>query len=310
MSKPDTAAVAAFKFLNSREISSLCLAVLGLVVSMVLHSTGHSVFLEWRLGAYALIALLFFSGAISPLIRYATSDRPSVRRVCAISVALFAGLMLVLYTLYFLAVPEVGTQLPVGFDKLLNLPPVIAAAWAAAMGWYVHSHASQKNHRIANAFQLCIQTRTSSEYQKRLNVVQRNWPHGTKLTCTDSDYAPDAIKRITDKLLDEKAKNPPNSLTLAQLRADLRRARAVDAMKYLLNYFEFMAVGIEKKEVDEELLYDALACNVASVWDRASPYVQYMQDPRRGNQPLAFSSLKTLVEKWNKRIHQEMTPGA
>lgn len=231
----------------------------------------------------------------------------SIGQVCFYSVFLLIVTLLVMYLVYFLTVSPLLTagsdKTPYGLDKLLNVPPVVAAIWAAGVGWYIHFQATAKGHRTNNALSLLMQTRTSKEFLQRTETVQRIYPHGTPVPASVASSTIATLQSLQDQLLVATAAQKPG------LEKQIREAEAVVALRYMLNFYEFMAVGIEKNDLDDHLLYDTLGTHVPSIYRRAAEIVKAA---RGGKVPgvnstdiLAFTSLEPLVVRWERQAMAE-----
>lgn len=253
--------------------------------------------------ALALWALIFLCLLIPAGLRCAEKGIKSVWSVVGLSVFVLAVVLLVFYTCYFWVV-SASNQDGVGFDKLLNFPPMLAALWAAGVGWYITFQAAAKNHRTTNSFNLLMQTRTNREFLDRAKLVQLTYPHGSDVPVEDEHlFASASLKELTARAEEQKADGNDVAPELQDL---LCRSQAADALKYLLNYYEFMAVGIEAKDLEENLLYETIGVTVVSVYGRGKPFIDYIRGPQKGNQPLAFCALNKLVERWEKRLKTEI----
>lgn len=247
-----------------------------------------------------LVILAGLVWAILPATIRCASNSKMVWVVCGSSSLLLTISIVAIFLAYFWS-SQAGDS-PKISDRILNLPPVLAALWAAGMGWYVHFQASAKNHRTTNSFHLVMHTRTSSEFLRRAKLATSMYPHGEGIPDADKDLITSkAYSLAVGSYRVAKSGGHPT----AEILDKVRRARAADAMKYLLNYYEFMAVGIGKKDLDEESLYETLSVTVCSVYERSLPFIVYMRDPEGGDQPLAFEHLQGLVDRWGKRLLED-----
>jgi hypothetical protein len=250
------------------------------------------------LGTWTIVLLGF---TLPSAFRCASYGYRSVWSVIAYSVVQLGVFLVVFYTCYYWVGASAG---PGGSDKILTFPPMIAALWAAGVGWYLHFQATAKNHRTTNAFNLIMQTRTSKEFLDRALKVQLTFPYGQAADVADEELIkPSALKILTaherEQTADGKAADP-------ELLERLEKARGADAMRYLLNYYEFMAVGIKAKDLDEDLLYETLSVTVTSMYARGKVFIDYLRHPEKGNQRLAFDELEALVARWNERLRAEI----
>ncbi|QGW65917.1 DUF4760 domain-containing protein [Lysobacter soli] len=179
----------------------------------------------------------------------------------------------------------------VKYDKLLNVVPVFVAIWAAAVGWLIHFKLTSKAHRTNNAFAIIMETRKSSEFLKRAELVSRHFPPGTRTIPKEYHeyFDPGSLK----KLLDDKAAGRPVA------DADLEKAEAIASLKYILNYYEFMAVGIRVGDLDETLVFDTISNHVVKLFERSTAFVNYNVNPdNNGSHPKTYCDLRDLVQGW------------
>lgn len=263
----------------------------------------HSQRIAWALAA-AMIS--FAIATVGPIISLSRCGHSVVARVSVLS-----GIAIVLETVAFYATyfAFVGTDtasanLPV--DKVLNMPPVIFAIWAAAVGWYVSYQASNKSQRKANAFALIMQTRTNTEFLKNLNLVRKLMPPPDELEETDLQFfASGSLKRHLTQLHDVKKANEVAGIDKA--RSELSRARLIEAIKYLLNFYEFVAVGVLWKDLDEDMLYETISPSIVSLIQRSAKFIEFVNggETNKEKQVLAFQHCIRLANRWDNRLATE-----
>jgi hypothetical protein len=195
---------------------------------------------------------------------------------------------------------------PVG--KILDLPPLLAAIWAASTGWYVHFQLTGRNHRVAHAMAMVMGTRTSAEFLKRQELLREVLPRAEDVAKLDAKYfQKSALKVAREAYLDASSKlqqvpdgedRAPVETRKREAAAELKLARAVNALQYVLNYYEFMAAGIKFGDLDERLFYETISPGVLGLCARAEPYLGWVNSPVGGREQLAFEYLKPLVAKW------------
>jgi len=257
---------------------------------------------KWKAWLLAGWTIVFLACLLPAGLRCANCGVKSVWHVVGLSVFVLGVVLLVFYTCYFWAV-GLSSENESRFDKLLNFPPMLAALWAAGVGWYITFQAAAKNHRTTNSFNLIMQTRTSGEFLANAKLVGLTYPHGSQVPEEDADLIDSkALKELTAEAAERAAQGlEPDPA----LEARLFKAKGADALKYLLNYYEFMAVGIEAKDLEEDILYNTIGVTVTSMYNRAKAFISYVRDPQRGKQPLAFTELQDLVQKWDRRLRDD-----
>ncbi|WP_414486521.1 DUF4760 domain-containing protein [Stenotrophomonas maltophilia] len=222
----------------------------------------------------------------------------SVWSVVRVSLALLLFTLISFYSSYYLIADNLAGIGPPLSDKYLNFPPAIAALWTAGMGWYIHFQATSKNHRTNNSFNLLMQTRTSSEFLRRALDVQKVYPFGCNVTDADeAHFHADNLRKLSEQIANSLGVEEGGAAPPPVLNADT--VHAIEGMKYLLNYYEFMAVGIAANDLEETMLFKTIGVAVCSLRDRADVYIQHV---RKNGQPLCFVSLDRLVTRWKQQL--------
>lgn len=249
------------------------------------------------IAAYVALATFF----AFPLLEAAHAGHRHLLTVCIWSfVLVMLGIALSFYAFY-----RFTGDSPQKYDKLLNVVPVFVAIWAAAIGWLVHFRLSTKAHRTNNAFGILMEMRKSAEFLKRYEIVTRHFPSGT--TTIPAEYC-EYFPTTKLKALLEEAKRQGRE---ADAEA-MDKVEAIAALRYTLNYFEFMSVGIKAGDLDEDLLYDTISTTVVRLFERCQPLLDYVHAPMPGGagQPLAFIALAELVERWSVRLNNDIASQA
>lgn len=247
--------------------------------------------------AYLLLCIFF----CHPLLKAANAGHRHL-----LTVLVWSFLLVVLFILlsFFAFYSIFGTAQPGGYDKVLNVVPVFVAIWAAAVGWLVHFRLTTKAHRTNNAFAIIMETRKSGEFLKRYELVMRHFPAGQgEIPESYRECFPTAALR---DLIQSKSHGETVDEAL------IERAEAINALKYVLNYFEFMAVGIRAGDLDEDLLYSTISTTVVGICERSKPLLNYYHSPAPGGgaQPLACADLVKLAERWRQRLNQDIADHA
>lgn len=280
---------------SPREKFALLIAIILIFISFIFDIQDANVYENHKHWIITVVGAGFLWGIFPATVRCA-SDAKLVWVVCGASVFLLISTLCTFALSYFWA-SRYGL-LPLGAERLLTIPAVGTALWGTAMGWYVHFQASSKNNRTANSFNLLMQTRTCGEFLKRANAVISSYPQGTVIPNEDVDlFLPEALAEAKRKFAEALS----SSKGVGEARLLLKKTNAAASLKYLLNYYEFMSVGISKRDLDEELLYETIAVTVTSMYERSlSPIARI-----REKQPLAFQHLERLVARWKIKLHED-----
>jgi hypothetical protein len=157
---------------------------------------------------------------------------------------------------------------------------VVGSAYLASIGWLYTNHNNIKNQRKAHTMSVLIQLRNSAEYQKhRMNVFSK-FPLGTPVK--DSDLA--QIK-----------KDHANQASFGN-----DKTSAMDSMIYVLNYFEFISIGVKTEDLDGTMIELSLRGIFVNWYNHLLPVIK--DAPNRGS-PRTYINFRELVEnKFNARF--------
>jgi Domain of unknown function (DUF4760) len=290
-------------------ITLICLIVL----VAFLAARGEAIYTDYR-AIWCLVCLALYFIAIVPPVKRMTDRRHEL----LFYVATWGIVSLVLVLVAFYAIYFVLTGSQTQWDRVLNLPPVFAAVFGTAIGWYVHQQLSAKLHRTSNSFNLVMQTRTSAEFLKHTRSLYAVYPPPREFPAEDNKYFQTQKRTEVDRIGRELASkaNPDDAKKLTYLN-DLAKVEAVEGLKYLLNFYEFMALGVHMGDLDETLLYETISPSVVGWYDRSKTYCDQIR-AKNGNK-LAYQHLHKLVdgyttkegdhdvpvEGWRKRLELE-----
>ena len=283
--------------------AAFLLAVVALSLAL-LWITGYAPVVEARGYFFIGMMVLLLIATVRPIARTARDDGYRVvKRVCGLSLALMVAVILLFYAAYFsFDIP--ATQRGAA-EKILNFPPVFVAVWAAGMGWYVHYQAAAKSARTANAFAVIMQIQTSSEFRAMSERVQRMYPHGVDVSGDLEDARSDALLRSIQAFRALPNTATPDERLAARRR--IERSKAIGAVRYLLNYYEFVAAAIKAGDLDEALLYETISPAIVSIFERSKPFRDRVCGPPPDGfgVSLAFEHLAYVVKGWETRLIEE-----
>lgn len=276
---------------------AVAVGLAGITGTVIAHGAAGPTQAWLAIAAYCSLCAFF----ARPLLNAAYAGHRHLLTVCVWS---FVLVLLGIFLSFFAFFAFFGSE-PQKYDKVLNVVPVFVAIWAAALGWLVHFRLSTKAHRTNNAFAIIMEMRKSGEFLKRYEAMTRHFPAG-------SDPIPNLYAEFFPGV--ELARMHRESMASGEPAdpARLDQAEAIQALKYVLNYFEFMAVGIKAGDLDEDLLYDTISSTVVRLYDRAKPLIDWTNQaaPGGAGQPLAFIDLADLVAKWRPRLTQHIADRA
>lgn len=152
----------------------------------------------------------------------------------------------------------------------------IAGIVAAVTGWITTAWVSLHNVRRQHTVNVLLQSRLSQAYQGRLKDAYSGYPVTPQIT-----------------YMQEGDWNDPMKL------------EAIEGIKYLLNYFEFLAIGIRTGDLDERTLRMSLKDILETLTTVASPYIKYVRGELETNDGMpsndCYKELLWLKARWKKK---------
>ena len=155
---------------------------------------------------------------------------------------------------------------------------VIAAIATFAISSAAARRAQRKQHTIT----VLLDTRLSSEFQQTIERRRLRFPEYSDVTFEAWDAARKAVPA-----------NPSDPTQVAE--AKLTRDSAL-ALTQLLNYYEFLAVGILDGDLDEPMLYKTIRSIMCNLVDDCRLLIAGMQEIK----PSTYEHLTALYERWRK----------
>lgn len=143
-----------------------------------------------------------------------------------------------------------------------------AGAFVALLGWLTREFFALRTLRKQHTVSVLLQSRMSAAFNERHKAMLKVYPATTGVT-------PVAYNDWQDP----------------------QKIEAIEALKYLLNFYEFIAIGIRNGDLDEDYLFKSLKSIVSNLWTMGGPYITEL---RNGN-PRIYTNLLWLVERWDKR---------
>lgn len=281
------------KFACTMGIAFVVLVLLGIALS----AAGDAILSAHWVAYLIVVTVTYFLAVIPPVTKMATLRHKYVPYVVLWGLFSLVFFLAAFYLIYYALVttPEGLAR----WDRVLNLPPVLFAAIAAAIGWYAATQYSAKNNRTNNAFSLVMQTRCNTEFMKRAVDLSKNWPPTTQMTNAHQPCFPINARHRFEELKRVGAERPLSATETTEFAAyDEQMLTGIEAAKYLLNFYEFMAYGIYAGDLDEDLLYETISPAVVFLFDRTLPLRTFLNGP--DGDKLAFQHLSSLVDGYQK----------
>lgn len=163
-------------------------------------------------------------------------------------------------------VPEIdGVKHPITLETQNWL--FLIGVYSALVGWIISSMVTIRNSIKQHTINTLLQTRLSVEYMKHASLINEKYLKGPQLART---------------------------MTMFEWnKAEHKEGLA--SLRYVLNYLEFIAVGIRHGDLDESLMKNTIRGIVVSFADLANGYIVHS---REGN-ALCYEHLTALCRRWS-----------
>ena len=206
---------------------------------------------------------------------FETQDKGPIRvdgRALFIFSVLVAGLMvyttmLVATLLYSLTGPAVREDLT-AFVALITTVPTAASLIVAIYAIWHNATSSRIQSRKQHTITILFQTRLSSEIQNIHEQRRKLFPE---------------FRDITYERWNAARRSPVQA-----------ERNAADAVTRLLNYFEFIAVGIRENDLDHDMLKSTIRGQMCNLVDDARDVIAHLRDIS----PRTYQHLVELYDTW------------
>jgi hypothetical protein len=182
----------------------------------------------------------------------------------------FLGILYVVVAL-LVCIELIYNRLELGITHWLTLAALVGASTQWALTSLLTLYSARRQHTI----NVLLQSRLSMAYQDRLKEVIKVYPTVPVVA---------KVKRGDW--------NEPE------------KVEALEGIKYLLNYFEFVAIGIRAGDLDEKTLHRSLGDIVIALTDVAEQYIRFVRGELPSNDGFpstnAYTEVMWLKERWKK----------
>jgi hypothetical protein len=142
--------------------------------------------------------------------------------------------------------------------------------------------------RTSHSLDVLLQMRTSEVYNKHVKNVNRLYPSGQDAHITLEDF--EKFQKMDVKAL--YAAQDEN-------KEDIILFEAIKSQAYVLNYFEFLALGIKNLILEEEILYQSLGGIFVRTYKQSETLIEQSGDVK------TFCEIKALYASWFTRREQD-----
>ncbi|WP_329813016.1 hypothetical protein [Stenotrophomonas sp. SMYL36] len=189
-------------------------------------------------------------------------------------------------------------------EAVTGLLAAVAGAVMIGIGWVVQNQSSARASRRAHTFSVLTQSRLSAEFQSHVKSRILHYPAGKEISVEDAalfykDGLIDAEKKLELKFAEDLARSKDEhheSLRKAHEGA-LEEVRskylAMQSVKYLLNFYEFICAGLRLKELDEMMVRATLSDMAVGIYNDTIHVRRHAQK----RQPAAFTELDMRMSK-------------
>jgi hypothetical protein len=191
-------------------------------------------------------------------------------------------------------------------DAVTAILSAAAAAMVVAVGWVVQNQSTARNARRTHTFNVLIQSRLSKEYQEQVKRRCEVYWAGVPVEAADADLISKSglakhLSNLEQRLATaiSQARQEVLEDVRAQYKAEEEKLRAkhesLQGVKYLLNFYEFICVGIKLRELDEAMLRGTLGDIAVELYDATAHVRAYCRE----SQPDALSAMDEIIgDRW------------
>jgi hypothetical protein len=175
-----------------------------------------------------------------------------------------------------------------GFNTQHTAPYIVTVSifstLTLALGWIIHVQNTTFSNRKSHTLNVLLQTRINDIYQNRSS----DWK-----AC----FGKDNVVKIEQA--DSYLSTKPSDLGASEIKA-------LDAACYLLDFYDFIAIGIMKNDLDEDLFYESHRQIVKGLCLKTRHLLEHVYYTPY---PKAWIELKTMNERWEVRYKAELRAG-
>lgn len=139
------------------------------------------------------------------------------------------------------------------------------------LGWIANVYVSQHNARRQHTMNVLLAHSLSKSFRSSMDTINRSFPKQASISATVFSDG------------DEDTQS---------------------AIKYVLNYYEFIALGVDHGDLDEKIMEDAYSGIICGFYERAEPLVTALRgEDEKGDakRPKVLHHLRSVYLRWKQR---------
>lgn len=114
------------------------------------------------------------------------------------------------------------------------------------------------------------------------------------ISAKQDDYQRESIKVIRDYHEDAHK----DIVSLAHKSSDDNVVKAQKHLRYILNYFEYISVGVRNKIYDEKIIKDSMFGTISKTYTQCKPYILKARELSSSN--TIYQEFEALAQRWAK----------
>lgn len=246
-------------------------------------------YINYHMKIWYFTLLLLTISIVPSLIKIHDKNNSLKRQLVICITLLFLFLFISLYGL---------SRSPDTTDGHYNIIIGIFSVLSIGLGWVITSQLASKHHRSGHTINIILQQRLSSTFRNDLDVLCRIYPAEK-----DDKISDDDTKSYIGSP-DYKKNNKIQELTS-------EKKIAIDSMFYLMDFYEFLCLGIESGDLDSDIIFKLIGGNIIRTHKKFLPLISaYRQgDYNFEERPLVYIGVTKYVED-NIIRYIESTAGA
>ncbi|MGH9960966.1 MAG: DUF4760 domain-containing protein, partial [Pyrinomonadaceae bacterium] len=162
----------------------------------------------------------------------------------------------------------------------------------ATVGWIATVTTARHLSRRQHTINVLLQHRFNDVLHKHHSIIYTYFPVGTAISKSDTEALFSSVKRQTHDQTSAK-----NFLVQRKRKVNLPSLKEVhESLTIMLNYYEFLAVGISRCDLNERVMRAFYKSIVCAFCEKTHEFIKYGQN----NQPTALENLVELYKIWKR----------